>query len=238
MVIVGKDAYEKISASLDRFQEAHFWIHMLESYYHSAEPFRWHLNVFIKAIKEIPQLLKMELQNEAGFTAWFNPYGVEMAEDPLLKVLAKQRDFIVHRGMLSLKSHGTIGITEGRGIKLGLTMPIHPLEDSDDAMMRYLAATQEQGDLMALLVDDEDSLPCVHREWRIGEFEEEIVDVCSAAWLRVGETIDAILRWLGADPPPLSLGCRHSDQRVRYKLFKREELADRLTKLKAPAGQE
>ena len=28
--------------------------------------------------------------------------------------------------------------TELRGMKLGLTFPIHPLEDSDDAMDRYL----------------------------------------------------------------------------------------------------
>ena len=26
------------------FEEAHFWIHMMEEYYHFADPFRWHLN--------------------------------------------------------------------------------------------------------------------------------------------------------------------------------------------------
>ncbi len=34
--------------------------------------------------------------------------------------MAEQRDFIVHTGMLKLQSAGSIGITEGRGIKLGM----------------------------------------------------------------------------------------------------------------------
>ena len=59
----------KIEASLDRFQEAHYWIHMLEEHYHQADPFRWYLNAFLKAIKEVPLLLASELQNEHGFKA-------------------------------------------------------------------------------------------------------------------------------------------------------------------------
>ena len=60
-------AYDKLTSSLDRFHEAHFWIHMLEEHYHLANPFRWYLNVFLKALKEAPPLLKVALQNEGGF---------------------------------------------------------------------------------------------------------------------------------------------------------------------------
>jgi hypothetical protein len=67
-------ALDKISSTHDRFQEAHFWIHMLERYYHSSDPFRWHLNSFLRAAKEVPQLLLMELQNEKGFKAWFKEH--------------------------------------------------------------------------------------------------------------------------------------------------------------------
>jgi len=60
-----------IESALDRFREAHFWIHTLEEYYHLADPFRWHLNAFLKSIKEVPQLIQMGLQNRPGFSAWF-----------------------------------------------------------------------------------------------------------------------------------------------------------------------
>ena len=60
-----------IESALDRFREAHFWIHTLEDYYHHADPFRWHFNAFLKSIKEVPQLIQMGLQNRPGFTAWY-----------------------------------------------------------------------------------------------------------------------------------------------------------------------
>ena len=103
-------AFERIESSLDRFQEAHFWIHALERYYHDAEPFRWHLNAFLRALKEVPQLITMELQNEAGFVAWFRDHRGKLASDPLLNILSKRRDFVVHRGMLLPDSRGTLGI--------------------------------------------------------------------------------------------------------------------------------
>jgi len=157
------DAYQRIGPALDRFQEAHFWIHMLEQYYHMADPFRWHLNVFLKAIKEVPQLIKMTLQNEEGFKAWYATHANNLASNPLLSMLAKQRDYIVHRGTLQLNSRGTLGITEGRGIKLGLAIPVHPFEDSDVAMERYLHVVKKNGDFFGFLAEDEDSLPCVQR---------------------------------------------------------------------------
>jgi hypothetical protein len=217
------DAYEKIGSALDRFQEAHFWIHMLEE----------HLNAFLRAIKETPQLIKMELQNKPSFKSWYAAHAASLASDPLLNKLSKHRDYVVHRGTLQLNSNGTLGITEGRGIKLGFTITVHPFEDSDAAMERYLRVVMEKGDFFGFLSEDEDSLPCVQREWRLPDFSDEIVELCAAAWLRTGETIDEVLRWLGADPPPLALDCRHSNQRVQFKLYNREALKSRLAELKS-----
>ncbi|OMR58921.1 hypothetical protein AQ765_07200 [Burkholderia pseudomallei] len=133
-----------IESALDRFREAHFWIHALEEYYHFADPFRWHLNAFLKSIKEVPQLIQMGLQNREGFNRWYRQEREKLAVDPLMRFLADKRDFVVHRGMLVPNSHGSIGITEGRGFKLGLTFPVHPLEDSDDAMHRYEPRTSRR----------------------------------------------------------------------------------------------
>lgn len=216
--------YERIGASLDRFQEAHFWLHMVEEYYHVTDPFRWHLNAFLRALKEVPQLLQMELQNEPGFKDWFSTQRDSLRGDPLIRVLSRHRDFVVHRGMLIPKSTALVGITEGRGMKLSMTFPVHALEDSDNGMRRYLAVSKVHGDILGILIPDEDSLPCVQRQWRLSEFEDEIGEVCARAWLRLGETVAAVLSWLGAHPPALSLDCRHASQEVQFKLYDRGEL--------------
>lgn len=231
------NAFDKIGSALDRFQEAHFWIHMLEQNYHFADPLRWHLNVFLKALKETPQLLQMELQNESGFVSWYRDHRDRLNADPLIKFLAKQRDIVVHRSMLVPNSGGSLGITEMRGMKMGITFSVHPLEDSDHAMERYLQHAAEHGDFLGILIPDEDSLPCVQREWRLSGFDEELVELCARAWLRVGETIAAVLQWLGQDVPLLSLDCRHGTQKLQFKLYDRDELTKQMHDLEsAPDG--
>ena len=102
-------------------------------------------------------------------------------------------------------SYGLISITEGRGMKMSLTFPVSYLEDSDDAMHRYLSLAKKEGDFLGLLRSDEESLPCIHRHWKLPEFENEILETCANAWLRLGETITEVLQWSGAEVPALSL---------------------------------
>ena len=75
------------------------------------------------------------------------------------------------------------------------------------------------------------------REWRLLDFDEELVDVCSRAWLRVGETLADVLTWLGEDAPSQTLMCRRSHQAVRYKTYSRVTLAKWLTEIPEPEGK-
>lgn len=188
------DNYQRIGSTLDRFQEAHFWLHMMQHFYHEADPFRWHLNVFQKAIKEVPQILQMELQNVGGFPVWFKSHRDALNRDELYSLLSKNRDLVVHRGMLIPNSRAMVGVTEGRGMKLGLTFPAHPLEDSVNAMTRYLRHAAKNGDFLGVLTPDEDSMPCVERRWGLEGQDEEVVGLCAKSWLRVGEMLDTALR--------------------------------------------
>jgi hypothetical protein len=194
----------------------------VEAYYHEADPFRWHLTAFLKALDEVPTMLAMALQNTAGFPEWFRPRREALGRDPLISELAEHRDFVVHRGMLVPKSKAFIGITEGRGMKLGMRFPLHPLEDSDDGMHRYLRVTS---DPLHIMMPDEDSMPCVEREWQLAKVDGEVVEVCAVAWLRIGETILDVLKWLGASEERFSLDCRHASQGYRTKTYSRETLA-------------
>ncbi|WP_457351848.1 hypothetical protein [Roseateles sp. P5_D6] len=226
-----------IEPALDRFREAHFWIHAMEEYYHFADPLRWHLNAYLKALKEVPLLIQMGLQNRAGFSKWFSAERDRLNADPLIRHLSTQRDMVVHRGMLIPNSHGGIGVTEGRGFKLGMTFPLAPLEDSDHAMHRYLhyMLRNEAVDFLGVLAPDEDSMPCVHRVWRLEPFEQELVDLAATAWLRLGETVNQVVQWIGVASQELSLSCRHSGQRVQFKLYHREKLVSQLDELRQDA---
>lgn len=228
-----------IEPALDRFREAHFWIHTLEEYYHFADPLRWHLNAYLKALKEVPLLLQMGLQNYKGFSKWFANERDQLNADSLIRHFSNQRDVVVHRGMLIPNSSGSIGITEGRGFKLGMTFPLHPLEDSDHAIHRYLhyMLRDDALDFLGVLADDDDSMPCVQRIWRLEPFDEELIDLTSTAWLRLGEVVNQVVAWIGATPQELSLDCRHAGQRVQFKLYDRAKLKIQLGEMKQGATQ-
>lgn len=215
------DPYEKIESSLDRFREAHFYIHEMERFYHQAEPFRWSLNSFLRALKEIPQLFQMELQNEKGFPAWYRGQRQGLKDDPLVGHLGKSRDFIVHQGMLVPASTAFIGTTEGSGLKIGVKIPIHPLQDSDAGMRSYVELVRKRGDQLELLRPGEEALPCVERRWSLNQFDGELVDVCARAWLRVGNLVAEVVEWLGEERPSLALDCLHSIPRGRIKIYDR-----------------
>jgi len=225
---------ERIEPALDRFREAHFWLHGLEEHYHFADPLRWHLNAFLKSLKEVPQLLQMGLQNQKGFSKWYAAERNQLSADPLIRHLGDQRDLIVHRGMLIPNSHGGIGVTEGRGFKLGMSFPLNPMEDSDHAMNRYLyyMLRPKALDFLGVLADDEDSLPCVHRVWKLDPFDKELVDLAATALLRVGTMVSNVVERIGAERPTLSLDCRHSGQQVQFKLYGRDKLRAQMEEMR------
>src|SRR5437660_4540968 len=106
--------HAKIEGSLDRWAEAHWNLHQIEQHYHFPEAFRYSFNAFVRSLKEVPQILKMDLQNEPDFASTIKPMIDHMREDPLLRKLAIHRDFVVYRGMFEMKSKGYFGTKRGR----------------------------------------------------------------------------------------------------------------------------
>ena len=129
--------------------------------------------------------------------------------------------------MLKPASFGTIGITEGRGIKLGIGgISIDPLEDNDVAMLKYVQFTAGMMDSLGILADDEESLPCVEREWKLDAFPDtELTDLAAAAWQHMSELISDTVVWLGGDEMPTTLERGHRNK-VRIKMYNRERLRE------------
>ena len=69
------------------------------------------------------------------------------------------------------------------------------------------------------------------REWRTEGFDDEIIDLCAQARMRLGETIADILKWSGANVPPLSLDCRAGSGKVQFKLYDRDDLVARMEEI-------
>lgn len=226
-----------MESTIDRLAEAHWYIHEMEIYYHFADPFRWSFNGFIRSLKEIPQIMQMELQNATDFNEWFHPKRIATSDDPLISHLATARNTIVHKKMLKPASEGWIGITEGRGMKFGIGIPIDPLEDSDDAIQKFLGYVAHNGDTFGFLEEDEESLPCVQRSWRLKQFpDEDLVDIAAKAWQITGQLVSEAMEWIGASPLNLDLSCRHTSNRVQIRTYERPQLNLELQRIRADSS--
>lgn len=222
----------KLNSTYDRLQEAHWNIHHMEQYYHEADLFRYSLNSFLRVLKEVSQIMQMELQNEKGFTIWFREKRKILTQDPLINDLFKKRDIVVHQVMLKPNSSAQLGITRGRRLKLGMTFPLNPLEDSDVAIIKYLKVTKESGfDLFGLLIDDDDTIPCVERHWRLEPFDEEVITLCVSAWEKVNKLFNETIEWLGGESIPEQLKCVHNSDRISMRLYSRKWLRDIMNSL-------
>jgi hypothetical protein len=166
----------------------------------------------------------MELQNHISYKSIFRPVISSINKDSLLALLRKKRDFIVHRGMLEMLSTGSVGTTEGRGIKIGIPFHVHPNESSTDAYERFKNICRQDKFIRSLAGPDCDSWPCIVRYWRIQEFNElDLLDLSVAAWRTVGNVLSELVKLLGGEYLDLSLSCRHDPAQVRMLQFSRQE---------------
>ena len=217
--------HKQLEASLDRWQEVHWQIHQIEQYYHTPDGVRYSFNALIRAAKEIPQIMSMELQRRADYQKQIEPQIERLKSDPLFSLLSKKRDYVVHHGMLDVNSTGTIGTTEGRGRwKIGFPFSVRPWESSDEAYLRFVEMCKADNDVRKLMGPDCDSWPILQRKWCLPEFpDQDFLGIAVTAWRTSGEVLSSILTHLGADGLDLELQCAHDPERVRSREFSQEE---------------
>lgn len=226
---------KSIESSLDRLSEAAWFIRMMEEHYHQADQFRWSLNSFLRAVKEVLQVLTMEVQGRKGVREWLKDEKTKLRDDPLIAFVYKQRDAIVHKTMLKPASKGMVGFTRGRGLKLGIGVAIDPLEDSESAVLRYIYFAAKDKDFLGLLyMEDDESgeYTCVQREWRLDKFpDKEITELAAEAWERVARvTLEAATR-LGATviAPEFKLG---NPNHVQFEIYRPEWVKEQFERAK------
>lgn len=227
--------FDSLSSSFDRIDEAAWFIRLMEENYHSADKFRWSLNSFLRTLKEIMQLVSMEVQGNKELTKLVSAKKIALSNDPLIFFLYKQRDIIVHKAMLKPASSGTVGFTRGRGMKLGLGMPIDPLSDSEEAIKKYIYFAAKDTDFFGILYTEEDGggeYSCVHRQWRLSQFPEmEITELAASAWEKVAQAFFDVAGKMGAKliKPTFKLG---DPNQVHFEIYNPEWVKEQLEHFK------
>lgn len=221
-----------IKSAIDRLEEAHYNLHQIEEHYHEADIIRYSINSFLRVIKEVPQILQMELQSVEGFTKWFRERKKITITDPLMSDLYKKRDIVVHKTMLVPNSQATLGIARrSRNIKLGLGIPLDPLKDSDVLILNFIYANiAEKGktDVLGFLKEDDDTLPCVERIWKIDTYETEVLDLLVNAWNLTAKLIEDTIIFLKGNTEEyyLNLTCIHTGSKVSVRTYDRKWLKE------------
>lgn len=213
-----------VDNSLERWTEAHWFIHQMEENFHLPDLFRYSANAFIRSLKEVPQILRMELQNHPDYSHKIKPMIDELLKEKLYSLFKVKRDYLVHRGSLELHSKGMVGTTEGRGFKIGMGFPVSPFESSEEAYQRFKEICKKEKVIRGAFGPDCDSAPCIERTWRIPEYpDEDLLEICISAWQKTGALIGRILEVLGAEPLDYSLPCRHALGKVNLKIFSQRD---------------
>jgi hypothetical protein len=195
----------------------------MEANYHNPEPFRYSLNSFIRAVKEVQLTLQNDLQQHPEIRARIKPLQDAVFSSDLFTTLGKQRDFIVHHGALNPRSRGQIGTTEGRKIKLTFPFPVYPWETSDEAYERYKEMCRSNKILRGLGPDC-DSAPALWRTWILPQFsDKDLLEVAFEAWTLLGELLSGAIEAFGGEKLNLSMPCRHDPALVRIKRFSQKE---------------
>lgn len=214
-------AHEKIEAAIDRWDESHWYLHQIEAHYHDADALRYSLNAFIRALREIPDMVKMALQNHKGFPAWHKARRKSLElEDHLFSQIIRHRNHIVHKSMLKPKSKAYVASIRGYTIKMQFGFYIDPFEDSDAAMQRFIEMSKEDPILFQALSPDETQVLALIREWHIDGFDEEIIESFRNTWLRVTAYLSEILEYLGGEQfPNYFPECFKDSRDYRYKKY-------------------
>ncbi|WP_236712098.1 hypothetical protein [Pseudomonas sp. EpS/L25] len=226
-----RKVFDLLSSSFDRIHEASWFIRLMEENYHSADKFRWSLNSFLRTLKEIMQLVSMEVQGSKELSKLVVAKKSELSSDPLIAYLYKQRDVVVHKEMLKPASRGSVGFTRGRGMKLGLGLPIDPLSDSREAIKKYIYFAAKDTDFMGILYTEEDGggeYTCVQRQWRLSHFPEtEITELAASAWEKVAQASFDVAGEMGAKliKPTFKLG---NPNQVQFEIYRPEWVKEQL----------
>ncbi|MED4854863.1 hypothetical protein [Bacillus atrophaeus] len=178
----------KIKNTHDKFLEAHHFLFMMMQNYHYPDGFRYNMNAFIQALRNITFALQSEKRVIPNFDLWYEEKQQWMKGNSLLRNFVESRNIVVKRGNLEIKSEAHIGLFKYRTPKLGMLIPVNPFLPSEQLL--ELASEHYVG----LFIDEEHSSigeQCgIQRRWIVDSIgDDEIVEQCLKAWKIIGSLL-------------------------------------------------
>ena len=154
----------------DKYNEAQYFFGKLVALYHRPDEFKFNLNAFIQAIRNITFMLQSEERKPEGFAQWYAKKQEEMRADDLLRRFVEARNIIVKRSSLVAMSTARSGLFRGRMLKLAAEHEVPPFTDTVEVLERA------KNFALRLFLDEEHSAigeqAGVERTWVVSEISQ------------------------------------------------------------------
>lgn len=178
----------------DRLAEAQYFLVGMLQEYHNPEQFRWNLNAFLQALRNVTFVLQKQLAHTEGFGTWWSGKQAELRGDELLRAFVEGRNLVVKQGNLEIESKATLGVFRDHRCRAGFTVQV-PSEVPSHVLLSTFAPKLEFIDDAHSAIGEEYG---VDRDWIARELGDgNVVDLCDQAWRRVSAVMDAAHQFVG-----------------------------------------
>ncbi len=187
-----------IPSTVDKFREAHYFLVAMSKTYHSPHAFRYSLNAFIQALRNITFMLQSEPGKPASFECWYAEKQEDMRSDAQLRQFVEARNLIVKKAMLTPSSEAQIGLFRWRRLKLGFSVQADPFVHGRELLRR------SREFCLKTFLDEEHSAigeeAGVWRKWVVdGIGKEDAVSHCGAALRKLSSLVEEASKLWGTE---------------------------------------
>jgi hypothetical protein len=189
-----------IPESSDKYREAHYFLDVMLAHYHDPQVFRWNLNGFLQALRNVTFVMQKELRHHPGFEEWWAIQSKIMERDGILRRFKNGRNIIVKERSLRLKSKASVGVFRWRRLKLAFDTDVDVNANSVDLLEKAKGTVNE------LWIPEKYPEPGeevgLQRMWIAPELGRiEVVRLCEKAWLRLGRIMENAHTFCGIGYP-------------------------------------
>lgn len=194
----------------DRYQEAHYFLERMLGEDHNPEPFRWNLNAFVQALRNVTFVLQKALAERPGFENWYAQQREEMKKEPLLQAFVEGRNIVVKERSLHINSKAALGCFRGTAPKLAFVIDV-PARFPSWYILEELAPRTELIDPDHSAIGEQYG---VQREWFAPELgTENVVVLCDRAWVLISAVLQAAHKFVNRTCA-VPEGHRHRPEKV------------------------
>ena len=178
----------------DKFGEAHYFIEKMMHEYHEPMAFRYNLNAFLQALRNVTFVLQKDLSHRYGFQEWYMKRQYTMKKDQLLPKFAEGRNIVVKQWSLEMNSKAEIGLFRGRTLKLAFSMDV-PVYQSSRHIVENIAPITRLIEPEHFAIGEQYG---VRREWYAPELGEgNVITLCDVAWVKIGQVLSEAHEFAG-----------------------------------------